>query len=436
MSYKYSEKQKDVIRSILKKDLGFINILEGSVRSGKTFITNLGWVLFILNSPHDKFLMSGESTDSLYRNVIADIIFMLGEDNAKYQDSAKGGAQLIINVDGKRKICYCRGGSKANDEGKIRGMTVSGWLADEITLHHQSFVKQALSRMSLKGAKAFWTTNPDSPFHYIKTEYIDKANEKGYRHWHFNLDDNLSLDESYKYNIKKAYSGLFYDRFIKGLWVLSDGLIYDMFNKDNHIVETVDRDYTKKYVAVDYGTQNPTTFGLFGKEAKTGQWYKIKEYHHSGRDSKRQKTNEEYADDLLEFIDNDKKIEIIVDPSASSFIATLRKRGLKVIKAKNDVLEGIRNVGTTLEQCKILFNDCNKETFKEFETYIWDEKASLNGEDKPVKEMDHHMDNLRYFVNTILFNFTDVNYSKDLYNKGLGLKSNNTYKRSRKGGVF
>ena len=436
MSYKYSEKQKDVIRSILKNNLGFINILEGSVRSGKTFITNLGWVLFILNSPHDKFLMSGESTDSLYRNVIADIIFMLGEDNAKYQDSAKGGAQLIINVDGKKKVCYCRGGSKANDEGKIRGMTVSGWLADEITLHHQSFVKQALSRMSLKGAKAFWTTNPDSPFHYIKTEYIDKANEKGYRHWHFNLDDNLSLDESYKDNIKKAYSGLFYDRFIKGLWVLSDGLIYDMFNKDKYIVETINRDYTKKYVAVDYGTQNPTTFGFFGKEAKTGQWYKVKEYHHSGRDSKRQKTNEEYADDLLEFIDNDMSIEIIVDPSASSFIATLRKRGLKVIKAKNDVLEGIRNVGAILEQCKILFNDCNKETFKEFETYIWDEKASLNGEDKPVKEMDHHMDNLRYFVNTILFNFTDVNYSKDLYKKGLGLKNTNTYKRPRKGGVF
>lgn len=126
MSYKFSEKQKDVIRKTIKGELGFINVLEGSVRSGKTFITNLAWTLFVLNSPHDTFLMSGESTDSLYRNVIDDIVFILGQDKAKYQDSAKGGAQLIIKHNGRKKICYCRGGSKSNDEGKIRGMTVGG----------------------------------------------------------------------------------------------------------------------------------------------------------------------------------------------------------------------------------------------------------------------------------------------------------------------
>lgn len=314
----------------------------------------------------------------------------------------KGGAQLIIKHKGRKKICYCRGGSKANDEGKIRGMSIGGWLADEITLHHQNFVKQALSRMSLKGAKAIWTTNPDSPFHYIKTEYIDKASEKEYNHWHFSLEDNLSLDKSYKENLKKAYSGLFYDRFIKGLWVLADGLIYDMFKEETHIVPTIERQYSQKYVAVDYGTQNPTTFGMFGKEIRTGQWYKIKEYHHSGRESKRQKTNEEYANDLLEFIENDKSIQVIVDPSASSFILSLKNRGIRVKKAKNDVLEGIRTVATVLSNKEILFNDCCKETFKEFSTYIWDEVASLRGEDKPVKENDHHLDNLRYFVNTIM----------------------------------
>ena len=126
MSYSFSPKQLDVIKSALKNDLGFINILEGSVRSGKTFSTNLAWTLFVINSPYDKFLMSGESTDSLYRNVIGDIIFILGEDRATYLDSAKGGAQLVINYNGKKKICYCRGGSKSNDEGKIRGITVAG----------------------------------------------------------------------------------------------------------------------------------------------------------------------------------------------------------------------------------------------------------------------------------------------------------------------
>lgn len=433
MAYKFSNKQKDVINKTLKNELGFINILEGSVRSGKTFIVNLAWTLFILNSPHDVFLMSGESTDSLYRNVIGDMIFILGRSRAVYQDSAKGGAQLIINYNGKTKICYCRGGSKANDEGKIRGITIGGWMADEITLHHESFVKQALSRMSLEGAKAFWTTNPDSPYHYIKTEYIDKAQEKGYYHLHFNLDDNLTLSEEYKKNIKNAYSGVFYQRFILGLWILAEGVIYDMFNKTIHVVPTMERKYTKKYISIDYGTQNPTTFGMYGKD-DIGQWYKIKEYHHSGREEKLQKTDVEYADDLEKFMDHDKSITVIVDPSAASFIAELRKREIKVRKAKNDVLEGIRNVGNALKNGLIFFNDCNIETFKEFETYIWDEKSSLKGEDKPVKENDHHMDNLRYFVNTILFRNNDTKYNEDVYNKGIGLKQNTLKEYKKKGG--
>lgn len=397
--YKYSAKQLDFMKAVLNKELGFVNILEGSVRSGKTFISNLAWILFMLRSPGDTFLMSGESTDSLYRNTIADIIEILGQDRARYNESAKGGAQLIITINNKRKICYCRGGSKTNDEGKIRGITTFGWYADEITLHHETFVKQALSRMSGEGAKAIWTTNPDSPFHFVKTEYLDKADVKNYRCWHFTLDDNFSLNEEYKNNIKNAYAGVFYQRFILGLWVLAEGIIYDMFNKEL-IVKTEERKYTKRYVSCDYGTLNPTTFGMFG--LCDGQWYKEKEYHHSGRESKHQKTDEEYVDDLLEFIDYDLSVKVIVDPSAASFITALRNRGVHVLKAKNEVIEGIRKTGTILKNREILFNDCCKETFKEFDTYIWDSKASLKGEDVPVKENDHHMDNLRYFVNTVL----------------------------------
>lgn len=433
MEYSYSPKQLDFIDKVLKEELGFVNILEGSVRSGKTFIVNFGWILFILNSPGEVFLMSGESTDSLYRNVIKDMLYILGEDRATYQDSAKGGAQLVIKYNGKTKICYCRGASKVSDEGKIRGITISGWYADEVTLHHKTFVNQALSRMSAKGARAIWTTNPDSPFHFIKTDYIDVAKEKGYLHWHFYLDDNFTLSDEYKNSIKNAYAGVFYDRFIKGLWILSDGVIYDMFDKNKHVVPTIERTYNQKYISIDYGTQNPTTFGLYGKD-DTGQWYKSKEYHHSGREEKHQKTDSEYADDLEEFMKHDKSIPVIVDPSAASFIAELRKRGIKVKKAKNDVLEGIRNVASALKNGLILFNDCNIETFKEFETYIWDEKSSLKGQDKPVKENDHHMDNLRYFVNTVLFKNNNTKYDEEVYNKGMGLK-NNIYKNKRKGGA-
>ena len=173
---------------------------------------------------------------------------------------------------------------------------------------------------------------------------------------------------------------------------------------------------------------------MYGKDDK-GQWYKIKEYHHSGREEKLQKTDVEYADDLEQFMEYDKSIQVIVDPSAASFIAELRKRKIKVKKAKNDVLKGIRNVGNALKNSLILFNDCNIETFKEFETYIWDEKSSLKGEDKPVKENDHHMDNLRYFVNTVLFRNDNPKYNKEVYNKGMGLKQNVLKNYRKKGGT-
>lgn len=457
----FSEKQLDVI---LNAD-AFINILEGAVRSGKTIASNVRWINFIAASPHDKFLMSGESTDSLYRNVIDDIIKIVGEDNARYLDSAKGGAQLIFNFDGQEKICYCRGASKSNDEGKIRGITIGGWYADEITLHHSDFIKQAIARMSLEGAIALWTTNPDSPYHKIKTDYIDKANEKGFKHWKFNLNDNAALSERYKKNLKKSYSGIFYDRFIKGLWVLAEGVIYDMFNRKKHVVESKKREYTSKVVAVDYGTQNPTAFGKFEKIKGLDKWYKTEEYHHSGRETGVQKTDEEYADDMENFLYGElmdeythikaklkvatvklrkhpksdihrqavislrkeyriieskyleaKRTKIIIDPSAASFIVALKKRGLKVVKADNDVKNGIRRVATAISNGQLLICNCCKETIKEFGVYIWDEKASLKGEDKPIKENDHHMDLIRYFVNTVLFN---KNIRENLSRKGV-----------------
>lgn len=400
MDIKFSPKQLNVLAKTATGNLGFINILEGSVRSGKTYVANAAWALFILESPHTKFLMSGESTDSLYRNVIDDLIKIFGRSRATYQESAKGGARLVINYGGKKKICYCRGGSKANDEAKIRGLTLGGWYADEITLHHESFVKMALSRLSLNGAKTIWTTNPDSPFHPIKKEYVDLAAAKNYGHWHFDLEDNLSLSQEYKDNIKAAYAGIFYDRFIRGLWVLADGIIYSMFDEKIHVVPTKDRPYFQKYVSVDFGMQNPTTYGLFGKCTTDGKWYKIKEYHHSGREEKQQKTVSEYIDDLIKFMDGE-PLQVIVDPSAAAFIEEAKRKNIKIKKANNDVLTGIANVSKALKNEEIYFNDCCKETLKEFATYIWDANASLKGKDAPVKENDHHMDDLRYFINTV-----------------------------------
>lgn len=456
----FSRKQLDVILNAN----AFINILEGAVRSGKTIAANVRWINFVTESTHKEFLMSGESTDSLYRNVIKDIIKIVGEKNARYIKSGEGGAQLIFNFDGVKKICYCRGAAKANDEGKIRGMTIGGWYADEITLHHGTFIKQAINRMSLDGACALWTTNPDSPFHDVKVEYIDKAEEKGYKHWKFNLDDNNAISEEYKNNLKRSYSGIFYDRFIKGLWVLAKGVIYDMFDRKKHVVKNKEREYTSRVVAVDYGTQNPTAFGMFEKIKGLDKWYKTQEYHHSGRETGIQKTDEEYADEMEKFLYGDleaeykhikaklkvatvklrkhpksdihrqavislrkeyneiekdyleaKRTKIIIDPSAASFIVALKKRGLRVVKADNDVKNGIRRVATALSNEQLIICDSCPKTIKEFGVYIWDEKASLKGEDKPIKENDHHMDLIRYFINTVLFN---KNIRKNLSRKG------------------
>jgi PBSX family phage terminase large subunit len=210
------------------------------------------------------------------------------------------------------------------------------------------------------------------------------------------------------------FSGVFFKRYILGLWVMAEGLIYDMFNEDVHKVPTIPRQYIEFYVASDYGTQNPTTFGLWGK--CQGKWYKVKEYHYDGRAATMQKTDEEYYRDLETFVEDIPIKGVIIDPSAASFIATVKKRGrFKTIHAKNDVLDGIRNVATALNKQMIYYNDSCTETFREFFSYVWDEKAAERGEDKPVKQNDHQMDADRYFVNTILFGKGKLKAAKSLY---------------------
>ena len=198
------------------------------------------------------------------------------------------------------------------------------------------------------------------------------------------------------------YSGVFYKRYILGLWVVAEGIIYDMFHEERHIIKSlkglVFRDY---YVSCDYGTQNATVFLLWSKEA-SGKWICLKEYYYSGRDEEQQKTDTEYADDLEEWLNAINPRKIIIDPSAASFIAELKKRGFRIKKAKNDVLDGIRYVSSLLNKDKIgIYHEC-KNTILEFNSYIWDSKATERGEDKPIKTRDHCMDSIRYFCYTII----------------------------------
>ena len=218
------------------------------------------------------------------------------------------------------------------------------------------------------------------------------------------MDDNLSLSEEIKERYRNTYRGVFYKRYILGLWAMAEGVIYDMFDNEKH-VEDPNTFQTKlinsnRYVSSDYGTQNATVFLLWNK-GTDGVWYCTREYYYSGRDKGRQKTDAEYANDLESWLDGTEIKAVIVDPAAASFIAELRKRGFRVIKAKNDVEDGIRLVSTKLNLIKIIFSNVCQNTIKEFASYIWDAKAAERGEDKPIKQYDHAMDAVRYFVYTI-----------------------------------
>jgi PBSX family phage terminase large subunit len=268
-----------------------------------------------------------------------------------------------------------------------------------------------LSRLSLPGARFFGTTNPDSPYHWLKTDYLDRRHELNMRVFHFNLEDNVNLDPAYVTELKKEYTGLWYKRFILGLWVLAEGVVYDMWNDDTHAIRPLvsgpngdPKRFQRHIVAVDYGTHNPTVFGLFGYDGTGPPAYMIKEYYYDSEKKGRQKTDSEYADDFKTFLGGIRPVAIYVDPSAASFIAELRKRGYTVMEARNDVIDGIRFVSQLISNglFYVYRAEC-PNTLKEFASYIWDEKSIKAGVDKPVKQFDHCMDMIRYGLFTHFF---------------------------------
>ncbi len=292
----------------------------------------------------------------------------------------------------------------------------------------ESFVNQATGRCSVQGSKYWFNCNPDGPYHWFKINWINKstgylgkektakvraeaaakgleAGLKNILYVHFTMDDNLSLSEEIKARYRSMYTGVFFKRYILGLWAMAEGIIYDMFDADKHVQKITDFFRCLKdggrYVSCDYGTQNATVFLLWNK-GNNGKWYCVREYYYSGRAKGKQKTDGEYADDFEKWLDGVPIRAVIVDPAAASFIAELRKRGYRVLKADNDVEDGIREVASMLNMGLLVFCDTCINTIMEFGSYIWDEKAAQQGEDRPVKENDHAMDAVRYFVYTIL----------------------------------
>lgn len=386
----YTKKQKALMEMWKHKQLRRLNLLEGSVRSGKTWISLVLWGFWLATMPRNKqYLMCGKSMTTLKRNCLVPLEELFGSSNFTFSTSAKE-AYLF----GRRVLL--EGANDARSESKIRGLTLQGAYCDELTLFPRDFFEMLLSRLSLPGAKLIATTNPDNPEHWLKKEYINRSAELDMLVLRFLLDDNTTLDKDYVSAIKKEYTGVFYRRFILGDWCLAEGIIYQQFHAETHVKRNAVTN-GKWYISVDYGTLNAFSAGLWCYDGKTA--YRASEWYHSGRDTNQQLTNYKYLQHI-QALAGDRKIDaVIVDPSAASFITELRQAGFTVRKGKNEVVDGIRRVSTLLEQNRLYFSPDCKSCIGEFSQYCWDDKSSV---DKPIKAHDHAMDDVRYFVSTIM----------------------------------
>nr|UCS96144.1 MAG: terminase large subunit [Caudoviricetes sp.] len=384
-------------------------IADGAIRSGKTVCMSLSFVFWAMENYSDQnFAMCGKTIGSFRRNVLMILKLMLRSRGFTVADH-RADNLVEISRNGVTNHFYIFGGKDESSQDLIQGITLAGVFFDEVALMPESFVNQATGRCSVDGSKYWFNCNPDGPYHWFKLNWLDKAREKNLLVLHFTMEDNLSLSERIKEIYRNMYTGVFFKRYILGLWAMAEGIIYDMFYEERHVKAVLE--YVRllidggRYVGIDYGTQNATVFLLWNK-GRDGKWYCIREYYYSGRDKGVQKTDSEYAEDLIKFLAGTPVKAVIVYPSAASFIAELNKRGFTVIQADNDVEDGIRLVATLLNTEQIMFSQSCKNTIMEFASYIWDPKAAERGEDKPIKQHDHAMDAVRYFCYTILNNKT------------------------------
>lgn len=395
-------------------------IADGSIRAGKTVAMATSFILWAMATyDRQNFAMCGKTVGAFRRNVWSWLRPVLYARGWKITESYSQNTIVVEN--GKHtNFFYLFGGRDESSQDLIQGMTLAGLYCDEVALMPESFVNQATGRCSVPGAKIWFNCNPESPMHWMLKNWIEKQDEKRMLHIHFTMDDNPSLSAAVRERYETQYGkgGIFYQRFILGLWVMAQGAIYKDAWSDELFFDTAMRDYIitnkrryRRYIAIDYGTVNPMVFLDIWDDGQTA--YVMREYYWNSReDGKYEKDNSQYGDDLISFI-NDlplAPVAVIIDPSAESFKVEMRNRGLRAkatiptINADNRVMEGIRAVNRLLTKRKILFYkpEC-PHTIEEMTSYAWDDKAIQNGgKEKPLKVGDHACDALRYFVNTVI----------------------------------
>ena len=376
-------------------------IADGAIRSGKTSVMSMAFIIWAMRDFNGQnFAICGKTVQTAVKNVVAPLLQIAYFKNHGYtMKFNRSENKLTVEFQGRTNTFYIYGGKDESSYMLIQGITLAGVFLDEVALMVRSFVDQALARCSVEGSRFWFNCNPAGPKHWFYTEWIQKAEQKNALHLHFQMQDNPSLSDKMLQRYESLYTGVFYDRYIRGLWVMAEGLIYPMFNAEKHVAEPPTEPPRRWMLSMDYGIQNPTAVLLWAEYG--GVWYAVDEYYHSGRETNEQKTDEEYYNEICKLADRWKvpvDVRLIVDPSAASFIALVRKKSrFSVRKAKNDVIPGIQAVSTVLNDGKIKFSPRCKRTIEEFGLYSWDEKSV---DDKPIKENDHAMDCIRYFVYT------------------------------------
>lgn len=385
-------------------------ICDGAVRSGKTLIMSLSYVIWSMSEYNlTNFGMAGKTVGSFKRNVwlkLKQMLIKRGYRIRRHKDTDSSTA-YVISKNGIENYYFIFGGKDERSQDFLQGFTAGGFLLDEVALMPESFVNQAVARCSEEGAKIWFNCNPSGPFHWFKLNWIDKLEEKNAIRLHFLLEDNPSLSMKVIAKYKRMFSGIFFERYILGLWVLAEGIVYSMFKREM-VIDKIPSlvKIVNKWIGVDYGQANATTFILCGL-GSDDKLYILDEYYHSGRESSIQKSPLAYAKDFNKWLIKNgvegmptNYEDIFIDPSAKGFILQLHEESVRRIKqAINDVNRGIELFSSLIEHDSVRVLKKCKNTINELSTYRWDPKYQARGEDKPLKENDHCLDGVRYVVN-------------------------------------
>lgn len=401
MSFRhFSKKQLDVLSwwSPRRRTSRFDGIIcDGAVRSGKTLCMSVSFISWAMASfSGGSFAICGKTIRSVKRNVASSLLHILRDLGFAVEERLSGN-QFGVSLGERKNTFYLFGGRDESAAALIQGITLCGVLFDEVALMPRSFVEQALARCSVEGSKLWFNCNPEYPQHWFYREWICQVEQKNVYYLHFLMEDNPSLSPKMLERYRKLYSGSFYDRFVLGKWTASEGLVYPFMSEEKMLWDVPGEEFEEYAVSCDYGTVNPASFGLWG--LWDGCWYRIEEYYYSSRREGASRTDEEHYQGLCELIGSRKVSQVVVDPSAASFMEVIRRHGAyRVVPARNNVIDGIRQTGTALKEGKIRICRTCEDCIKEFGLYRWEN----GGKDSPLKENDHAMDDVRYFVTTVV----------------------------------